>query len=101
MEPVELPQPEVTVTIEHLNAGQLIDDVEMVVSIDGYRPGLVKSAIDHAGASPNLFQLPQTCWLWAAAGQASGSQRTDGDPAKLSPVQRLFNATTSSRTWGR
>src|SRR5579863_9574390 len=66
-----LPAPQVVaVAVEDLDAGGHVDDIEVVVGVDGHGPRLLEPALRGSAASPDLFQSSRgDAFLVAARGQ--------------------------------
>jgi hypothetical protein len=52
--------PELSIPIEYLDAGRHVDNVQLIVGVDGNCPWLLKTAIGNSDATPDEFGLVGT-----------------------------------------
>ena len=95
---------------EDLDAGGHIDDVEVVVAVDGHRPRPLQLTVAEPLPSPNRLQPPQVGAIQIAAGgqqqQTAGQQRVfhtpyyeacgGGCPVSRGPSFCRYSARTST-----
>ena len=60
---------------EDLDAGGLVDDVELVVAVDGDRPGRLEAAVGDARPSPDRLDAADARFIVDAAGKRSSTSR--------------------------
>ena len=67
------------VGLEDLDAGGLVDDVELLVAVDGDRPGRLEAAVRDARPSPDRLDAADAGFIVDAAGKEE--QRSGRKPA--------------------